>query len=53
VKVVVSRLSAAGASRAPKPPCSARATTRTPKLWATPPTAEAMAKPARPATKTR
>ena len=41
VKVVVSRLSAAGASSAAKPPCSARATTRTPKLCARPPSAEA------------
>ena len=34
VKVVVSRPSAAGASSAPNAPCSARAATRTPKLWA-------------------
>ena len=53
VKVVVSRLSAAGASSAANAPCSARAPTRTPKLGAKPPSADAAAKPARPVTKTR
>src|SRR6266566_8546004 len=53
VKVVVSRLRAAGASSAAKPPCTARATTRTPKLWARPPSADAPANPTAPATNTR
>ncbi len=48
VNVVVSRLSAAGASSAPNAPCTARAATSMPKLCAAPPTAEATAKPARP-----
>ena len=43
VNVVVSRLRAAGASSAAKPPCSARATTSTPKPWARPPSADAAA----------
>ena len=49
-KVVVSSESAAGASSAPKTPCSARAATSTSKLWAAPPIADAMAKPTSPAT---
>ena len=53
VKVVVSSDSAAGASSAPKTPCSARAATSSSKLWAAPPSAEATAKPSRPAMKVR
>jgi hypothetical protein len=53
VNVAVRRLSAAGASNAAKTPWSARATTRTPKLGAKPPTADATANPVRPRTNTR
>ena len=49
-KVTVRSDSAEGASSAPKAPCSARAATSIPKDCANPPTAEAHAKPIRPAT---
>ena len=48
VNVVVSSDSAAGASSAPNPPWNARATASMMNDWAAPPTAEAIAKPARP-----
>ena len=48
VNVEVTDASAAGASSAPKTPCTARALTRTLKLLAAPPTAEATANPMRP-----
>jgi hypothetical protein len=51
VKVVASSDSAAGASSAAKAPWQARAVTSMPKLLEAPPTAEAMAKPARPVMK--
>jgi hypothetical protein len=53
VNVVVRIESAAGARTAAKPPCTARAPTSTSKLGAAPPTADAPAKPSRPATKVR
>ena len=49
VNVVANRESAAGASIAAKTPCSARAPTSSSKLWAAPPSADAPAKPTRPA----
>ena len=48
LKVVVSRDSAAGASRAAKAPWHARAVTSMVKLTEAPPTADATAKPIRP-----
>ena len=51
LNVVVRSDSAVGASSAANAPCSARAPTSTPKLWAAPPTAEATAKPIRPTTR--
>jgi hypothetical protein len=48
VKVTVSRDSAAGAIRAPNAPCRARAENNMPAFWATPPSADAAAKPSRP-----
>ena len=48
VKVTVIRESAAGAMRAANPPCSARAPNSMAAFWATPPSAEAAAKPIRP-----
>src|SRR3954453_21221054 len=50
VNVVVSSDSADGASRAPNAPCNARAATRTPKLCAAPPSADAIANPSNPIT---
>ena len=47
-KVTVSSPSADGASNAPNAPWSVRAATSTPKLWANPPIADAIEKPARP-----
>ncbi len=49
VKVVVSSDRAAGASSAPKAPWNVRAAASIPNDWAAPPTAEAIANPARPA----
>ncbi len=49
VNVVVSSESAAGASIAAKTPCSARADTSIPNDCAEPPSADALAKPSRPA----
>ncbi len=53
VNSTASRESAAGASRAPKMPWSARAPSSVPVLFAMPPRAEAMAKPTRPIRKAR
>jgi hypothetical protein len=53
VNVVVRIESAAGASSAAKLPCTARAPTSTSKLGAAPPTADAPAKPNRPAMNVR
>jgi len=53
VNVVVKIDRAAGASSAPKPPCSVRALTSTAKLCAEPPTADTTANPTRPITNVR
>ena len=53
VNVTVSSDSAAGASTAPKAPCSARAPSSMLVLTAAPPSAEAPAKPIRPMRKAR
>ncbi len=50
-KVADSSARAEGASRAPKAPCRARAATSIPNDWDRPPSADAPAKPTRPATK--
>ena len=50
-KVTVSVAKAAGAKRAPKTPCAARALTSSPKLRAAPPRSEATANPTRPTIK--
>ncbi len=53
VKVTLIRDNAAGASRAAKTPCRARAENSSSAFWAIPPSAEAMAKPASPMMKVR
>ena len=53
MNVVASRARADGASRAPNAPCTARAATSSANPEAAPPAAEAIAKPASPATNVR